>query len=88
MTDTKTTTPEPLPLLAVRQASWGHWGICFFWAVPDAYAPARIEGTLYFPCGPQGPQDGFVGSREHQRYADAVKVWREQGTLPEGLVRR
>lgn len=69
----------------VREAEWGHWGITFLTRVPGAYAPSSILGTLPFPVGTQGPQDGFMGSPERQRYVDAVAAWRLHGIVPEHL---
>lgn len=70
----------------IRQAEWGNWGITFVTRhdVRD-YAPASIEGTLYFPVGAQGPVDGFIGSPERLRYQAIVKAWQERGELPANL---
>jgi hypothetical protein len=64
-----------------RHASWGHWGITFFWQTPNQYAPDKIEGTLYFPVSSQGPHD--VDQRP--AYLAAVANWQERGILPDRL---
>ena len=70
---------------AIRQAEWGHWGITFLTRhdVRD-YAPASIEGVLYFQVGHFGPMD--VPKRDE--YMKAIKAWQQSGVLPAGLDRR
>ncbi len=57
-----------------RKAEWGHWGITL-------YDGDALVGGVQFPCGPQGPVDGMIGSPERQRYTDAVKAWLERGDV-------
>lgn len=66
-----------------RTVQWGNWGITFMLPQLDRTRNyGDIVGTLYFPCGNQGPCDGFLGSPERKRYEDAVKDWIENGNLP------
>lgn len=72
----------------VRQTEWGNWGILFFERNdPKDYAPSKIHGRLNFPVGARGPVDGFLGSPERKRYADAIAAYIKDGTLPEGLTK-
>lgn len=64
-----------------RSVSWGHWGLTF----SEGEGPDwRQVASLPFPVGPQGPQDGFLGSPERERYREACRAWTERGELPEG----
>lgn len=67
-----------------RHAEWGHWGITFYTRTnPDDYAPANINGTLYFPVSNAGPCD----LPKRAEYIAAIKAWRETGALPVGLAK-
>lgn len=69
---------------ANRHCEWGNWGIGFYDPQPD---PTRNYGVLVarieFPCGPQGPCDGFLGSPEREAYKRMCRDWTERGILPE-----
>jgi hypothetical protein len=64
-----------------RKASWGHWSLTLWVETP---AP-MVFHNVYFQVGPQGPQDGFLGSPERQRYEAIVKEWVCGGVLPMGV---
>lgn len=66
-------------IMSMRAVSWGHWGITF----QDG---ERSVATLSFPVGPQGPMDGFLGSKEREGYRRACRAWCEDGVLPDGAV--
>lgn len=74
-----------------RQTSWGNWGITFYEmadrALPGEASPrmAKCHGRYNFPCGPQGPTDGFYGSPERKRYEQMCRDWMNHGVLPAGL---
>lgn len=69
---------------AIRQAEWGHWGITFLTRHNERdYAPASIEGVLYFPVGHCGPCD----VEKRADYIAAIKAWQHDGVLPLGLGR-
>ncbi|SRR6266566_1527619 len=65
----------------IRTAEWTNWAINF---VQEAIVVASLD----FPCGPQGPCDGFVGSPERKRYQSMVHEWMTNGALPKEAVRR
>lgn len=73
--------------LGQRKAEWGNWGITFSWS-DGGYAPAKIEGTLYFPVGNCGPCDGYLGSSERDNYKAIVAAWMRDGVLPQNLAVR
>jgi len=69
-----------------RSASWTHNGITFL-------DRNNIVAVVNFPCGPQGPIDGLIGSTIRKHWEDVVVSWREYAMLPDdayfprGLVR-
>lgn len=70
-----------------RRVEWGNWGITLYeYESTDPHAAMRkCYGRLNFPCGPQGPIDGFLGGAEHRKYRQICEDWQEQGILPDGL---
>lgn len=64
----------------MRTAEWTNWSINFV-------DEAKVTASLYFPCGPQGPVDGFVGSPERKQYQSYVHDWITAGTLPPNVTR-
>lgn len=60
----------------LRTAEWGHWQITL-------WEGSKAVAVLPFPVGPQGPQSGFIGSRERQCWVEKCRIWRETGELPE-----
>jgi hypothetical protein len=70
----------------VNSSDWGHWSITFFVA-SDIYSRDALSffGELPFSVGSQGPQDGFLGSKERQRYIDACAQW-QRGECPVGTL--
>lgn len=60
---------------AANTVYWGNWGITFS-------QNEKILGTLYFPVGPQGPQDGTIGSKLNLKFREACRAWTEEGILP------
>lgn len=66
--------------------SWGHWSLTFYTA--ENYGSRDADsffGELPFPVGAQGPMDGYLGSKERQRYHDACKQW-ANGECPNGTL--
>jgi hypothetical protein len=81
--------PEPVETTQ-RKAEWGNWGLTFFTEhrlSTDGYARYEIHGRIFFPCGAQGPTDGFVGSSQHESYKQMIKAWQTDGVLPENLTK-
>ena len=65
-----------------RTVTWGHWGVSLYegdvWHDPNQ---AQLRGGCTFPCGPQGPVDGTIGSPERTRIEEAVHAWGERGEI-------
>lgn len=73
-----------------RCAEWGHWGITLYTSAQDgSYASAATAPSyrISFPCGAQGPVDGFIGSPTRKRYRDIIEAWKRDGTVPTEAVR-
>ncbi len=70
----------------VNSSDWGHWSITFFVA-KDIYSRDAVSffAELPFPVGSQGPMDGYIGSRERQRFVNACAAW-QRGECPVGAM--
>jgi hypothetical protein len=60
-----------------RQVQWTHNGITFL-------DRTDIVAVVSFPCGPQGPIDGLIGSSERKRWQMVCESWIEHAMLPQG----
>ena len=71
-----------------RSASWGHWAITLYTGdVWGDYRTAIAVGGVTFPCGPQGPVDGYLGSATREAYRAAIRAWMEHGEILPPLLR-
>lgn len=64
-------TPE------TRNIQWNSGGITFL-------ERGLIIAIVNFPCGPQGPIDGTVGSKERLKWEGVRHAWIEHQMLPDG----
>jgi hypothetical protein len=59
-----------------RHIQWTNSGITFL-------DRKDVIAVVSFPCGPQGPIDGTIGSPERKQWEDVRESWIEHAMLPD-----